>query len=270
MKMANGTNSQSEPPFPGTRGKSAALVREAFLAAQEYGRKLEAAGGDAEKVPSRDLAKEGLLEVLSGRRIVHHHTHRHDDVLTVLRLADEFGFRVVMHHVSDAWIVAQEIVAAKAPCSLIVIDTPGGKIEAKDLDPRSAAALEAAGGPELVAFHTDDWITDGRLFLRSAALAVRAGCTRETALAGLTLNPARMLDLQDRIGSLEPGKDADFILLSGDPLSVYTRVEQTWVLGQQVFDLADEKDRVWADGGWGAGAPRSSALCCLGEAEERP
>ena len=265
MKMANGTNSQQDPPFPGTRGKSAALVRERFLAAQEYKRKVDAAAGDATKLPGRDLGHEAMLEILSGRRIVHHHTHRHDDIVTVLRLSKEFGFRVVLHHVSEAWKVADEIVAANAPCSLIVLDTPGGKLEAMDFDARSAAELERLGAPQLVAFHTDDWITDSRLFLRSAALAVRAGVSRETALAGLTLHGAKMLDLADRVGSLEPGKDADFVVLSGDPLSVYTRVEQTWVEGAKVFDLAIEEDRVWAEGGWGAGLARAGALCCVGE-----
>lgn len=269
MKMANGTNSHRDAPFPGTRGKSAALVRESFVAAQEYQRKLAAAGTDESKKPARDLAMEGLLEVLSGRRIVHHHTHRHDDVLTVLRLSKEFGFRVVLHHVSEAWKVADEIVAAKVPCSLIVIDSPGGKLEASDFDARSAAELEKRGAPELVAFHTDDWITDSRLFLRSAALAVRAGLSRETALAALTLNAARMLDLQERVGSLERGKDADFLVLSGDPLSVYTQVEATWAGGERVFDRANEKDRLWAEGGWGAGLRRAGALCCLGDGEDR-
>ncbi len=269
MKMANGTNSQRDPPFPGTRGKSAALVREQFVAAQEYKRKLAAAESDVEKRPARDLAMEGLVEILDKKRVVHHHTHRHDDVLTVLRLAKEFDFRVVLHHVSEAWKVADEIVAAKIPCSLIVIDTPGGKLEAADFDASSAAELEKRGAPELVAFHTDDWITDSRLFLRSAALAVRAGCSRETALAGVTKNPAAMLDLQDRVGTLERGKDADVIVLSGDPLSVYTRVEQTWVEGVKVFDLALPDDRKYAEGGWGVGHPRVENVCCLGDGEDR-
>src|SRR5437867_850932 len=134
LKMANGTNSRREPPFPGTRAKSAALVREKFIAAMEYRDKIERAKGDVEKVPARDLALESLVEVLSGERIVQHHTHRHDDILTVLRLQKEFGFRVVLHHVSDAWKVVDEIAAAKVPCSVIVVDSPGGKIEARDID----------------------------------------------------------------------------------------------------------------------------------------
>jgi imidazolonepropionase-like amidohydrolase len=260
MKMANGTNSRRDPPFPGTRGKSAALVREAFHAALDYRAKLERAAGDPEKRPDRDLGKEALLEVLDGRRMVHHHTHRHDDILTVLRLQQEFGFRVVLHHVSAAWKVADEIAAADVPVSLILVDSPGGKLEARDVGFESGAVLERAGAE--VAFHTDDWITDSRLFLRMAALAVRAGMSREGALRALTLAPAEMMDLGDRVGSLEAGKDADLVVLDGDPLSVYTKVLETWVDGERVFDRSDERDRLWAVGGLGAGEPRATAACC--------
>ena len=258
MKMANGTNSHRDPPFPGTRAKSAALVREKFLAARAYAEKIEKAGGPLE-VEKRDLGLEALVEVLEGRRMVHHHTHRHDDILTVLRLREEFGFRVVLHHVSDAWKVASEIAAAGAPCSIIVVDSPGGKLEARDVRFENGAALEAAGAE--VAFHTDDWITDSRHFLRSAALAVRAGMSRQKALEGLTLAPARMLDLEDRVGSLEVGKDADFVLLDGDPLSTYTKVQETWVEGRRVFDRANEKDRLWAVGGLGGGHDYDPRCC---------
>ncbi len=95
MKMANGTNSRRNPPFPGTRAKSAALVREQFIKAQEYRAKVRAAAGDASKMPARDLGMEALVELLDGKRIVQHHTHRHEDILTVIRLAEEFGFKVV-------------------------------------------------------------------------------------------------------------------------------------------------------------------------------
>ena len=261
LKMANGTNSIKAAPSPGTRAKSAALVREQYIKAREYRDKIKRAAGDAEKLPARDLALEELVEVLEGRRVVQHHTHRHDDVLTVLRLAKEFGFKVVLHHISEGWKVPEEIAAAGAACSVIMIDAPGGKLEARDMDWRTPMMLEKAGA--LVGFHTDDPITDSRLFLRSAALGVRAGMSRQAALAAVTLANAKILGLAHRIGSLEPGKDADFILLSGDPLSVYTQVEQTWVEGRKVFDRTNPQDRLYAVGGPGAGDRRRAHLCCF-------
>jgi adenine deaminase len=102
----------------------------------------------------------------------------------------------------------------------------------------------------VVGFPPEDGITDSRFFLRSAGLAVRHGMSRDAALYGMTMAGARMMDLQDRVGSLEPGKDADFIILSGDPLSVYTRVEQTWIEGRKVFDLSNPRDRAYAVGGF--------------------
>lgn len=261
MKMANGTNSMHEGQgFPGTRGKSAALVRDRYIKAQEYRDKIKRAAGDLEKTPARDLGLEALGEVLDGKRVVHHHTHRHDDILTVLRLKEEFGFRVVLHHVSEGWMVADEIAKAKVPCSIILVDSPGGKLEAVNLVYQTGGVLEKAGVE--VAFHTDDWITDCRVFLRSAALGVRAGMSRAGALKALTLAGARMMDLGDRVGSLEPGKDADFIVLDGDPLSVYSKVQQTYVEGVKVFDRSDPKDLLYAVGGYGAGDDEPPYMCC--------
>lgn len=261
LKMANGTNSIRSAPFPGTRAKSAALVRQKYIEAREYLQKIEDAEGDPEKLPPRNLSLEPLVQAMQGNRVVHHHTHRHDDILTVLRLAEEFGFRVVLHHVSEAWKVAEEIAAANAACSLILIDSPGGKLEARDIDYRNGAILEARQVP--VAFHTDDWITDSRLFLRMAALAVRAGMTREGALRSLTLAGAEMLDLADRIGSLDVGKDADFAILSGDPFSVYTKILETWVEGTRVFDRSNPEDLLYAEGGFGAGDDKVFQGCCI-------
>jgi len=249
LKMANGTNSRRDPPFPGTRAKSAALVRQAFIRAQEYQQK-RAATEDGADPPPRDLGLEALLEVMEGTRIVHFHSHRHDDMMTAIRLRDEFGFRMVLHHTSEAWRVAEEIAAAEVPVSLILIDSPGGKLEAMALDAKSAPALEKAGAQ--VAFHTDDWITDSRYFLRMPAMGIRAGMSSQAALEAMTINGARMLDLGQRVGTLEPGKDADFVILSGDPFSVYTRVQQTWVEGVKRFDLEDPDDRLVAEGGLGA------------------
>ncbi len=265
LKMANGTNSirSGGGPFPGTRGKSASLVRQHFIKAREYADKVERAAGNPDRLPPRDIGLEAMQEVISKRRIVHHHTHRHDDIITVLRLSVEFDFRVVLHHVSEGWKVADEIARAGVPCSVIVIDSPGGKLEAAELSFETGGILERAG--VLVAFHTDDYITDSRLFFRSAALAVRGGMTRSGALAALTLNGAKMLDLDRRIGSLTPGKDADFIILDGDPLSVYTKVLETWVEGQRVFDRADSEDRLYAVGGFGAGRDQEPYFCCFHE-----
>ena len=263
IKMANGTNSRRDPPFPGTRAKSAALVREQLVKAQEYRDKMK--NSDASKRPSRDLGLEALAEVLDGKRVVHFHTHRHDDILTVLRLAKEFGFRVVLQHVSEGWRVADEIAKSGAPASIIMIDSPGGKLETQHLSYANGKILNDAGA--LVGFHTDDGITDSRLFLRSAAFAVRAGMPRDKALEAMTIANAKMLDLDSRIGSLAPGKDADFIVLSGDPLSVYTHVLETWVEGKRVFDRSDPKDRLYAVGGYGAGRDQVMHLDCMGEGD---
>ncbi len=261
MKMANGTNSMRDPPFPGTRGKSAALVRQKYVKAQEYRDKIERAAGDPEKMPPRDIGLEAMVEVLEGKRTVHHHTHRNDDIVTVLRLAKEFGFRVVLHHVSEAWKVVPQIAEAKVAASIMLIDSPGGKLEALDLNFKNPAVLEEAGVE--VGFHTDDSITDSRLFLRMAALGVRAGMSRAGALRAVTLAGARMLDLDDRIGSLKAGKDADFILLSGDPLSTYTKVLETWVEGEKVFDRDDPGDHLYAVGGYGASDEQEPHNCCF-------
>lgn len=248
IKMANGTNSIREKPFPGTRGKSAAIVRNLYYQALDYKMKMERAGRDKSKLPDKNIGMDALLEVLKGERIVHYHTHRADDIRTILRFKEEFGFKVVLHHVSEGWKVADEIAKAGVPCSIILVDSPGGKLEAVNLRFETAKILADAG--VLVAFHSDDWITDARLFLRMAALGVRAGLSRKVALEALTINGAKMLELEAQVGSLEIGKSADFIILSGDPLSVYTHVEQTWIDGKKEFDRSDEGDYKYVTGGF--------------------
>lgn len=247
LKMANGTNPLRAGGTPGTRAKSAALVRSLFLKAQDYKKKIDDADGDASKMPARDLQMETLIEVMEGKRIVHNHTHRHDDILTTIRLSQEFGYRLVLHHVSEAWKVADEIAAAGVHASIIGLDSPGGKLEATDIRDQNGAYLERAGVN--VAYHTDDGITDSRLFFRMAAFGVRAGMSRDKALESLTIAGAKMLDLDHRVGSLEPGKDADFILLNGDPFSVYTHVLETWIDGKLVFDRSNPEHLKFYTGG---------------------
>ena len=249
LKMANGTNSirSGGGSFPGTRARSVALVRNLYIKAQEYRAKVEAADGNEEDMPARDLEMETLLEVLDGKRIVHNHTHRHDDILTAIRLADEFGYRMVLHHVSEGGEVANEIAESGYPASIIVLDSPGGKHEAVNIDYEVGRELEEAGAD--FAYHTDDPITDSRLFLRSGGFGIRAGMSRQTALEALTIANARMMDLDDRVGSLETGKDADFIILNGDPFSVYTQVQQTWIDGQKEWDRSNPEDKKYGVGG---------------------
>lgn len=248
MKMANGTNPMGGSGFPGTRAKSASLVRETFTEAKAY------CEGDRKK---RDLAKEALCEVLSGERLVHFHTHRADDIMTVLRLKREFGFDVLIQHGTETWKVAEELAKAGIPVSNITLDAPGGKLETVDLKMDNAAILERAG--VLVSIHSDDPIVDSRMMLREAALAVRGGMSREGALKALTINGAKQMRLDARVGSLEVGKDADFLILDGDPLSAYSHVMETWVEGEKLFDRSRPEDLLMATGGYGAGSPMEAS-----------
>ncbi|MBW7928930.1 MAG: amidohydrolase family protein, partial [Fimbriimonadaceae bacterium] len=149
---------------------------------------------------------------------------------------------------------------AGVPCSLTYVDAPGGKLEAVNVDFGNAAELARAGVS--VGFNTDDGITDSRFFIRNAAMAMRYGLPRDEALRSLTLNPAKHIELDHRIGSLRPGKDADFIVLDGDPFSVYTRVQQTYIEGHKVFDFGDPADRKFALGGEGSRGNGTIHLCC--------
>jgi imidazolonepropionase-like amidohydrolase len=261
LKMANGENPirsyGGRDQAPSTRMAVAALARQAFLDARAYQAEHEAwrrksrRERESSAPPKIDLGKEALLEALRGERIVHHHTHRSDDVLAVLRLADEFGLRVVVQHGTEADRVAAALAEKDVPVSLIVVDAPGGKHEAVNLSIESAGRLERAG--VRVAFHSDDSVVSSRFLLREAALAVRGGMSERAALEALTIRPAEMLDLSDRIGSLEPDKDADFVILSGPPFALETRVLQTWIEGRKLFDRSDPEHRRYATGGFGVG-----------------
>lgn len=253
MKMANGENPKGRgeraSKAPVTRMAIAALARQSFYDAIDYGRKKKAAANNRKiDPPDLDLGKEALLEVLDGRRIVHHHTHRSDDIMTVMRLQEEFGFRLVIQHGLESYKLANELARrGDTQVSYALVDSPGGKQEANDVRLDGAALLEAAGLN--IALHSDDWIIDSRFLLRTAGLAVRGGMSREGALRALTINPAKMLDLDDRVGSLDVGKDADLVVLDGDPFSIYTHVQHTWIDGVKRFDRSNPDDRLYATGG---------------------
>ena len=181
MKMANGTNPKgygARGQAPMTRMEEAALARGIFEKAQEYKAKWDAynkavaANDKTAKAPDRDLGLEAVAQVLDGKRVVHNHTHRADDVMTVLRLADEFHYRVVVHHGTESCEVGSELAKRHIGVTFTMIDSPGGKPETINFSISCPARLEKAGVK--VAFNTDDPITNSRLLLRSAALAVFA------------------------------------------------------------------------------------------------
>lgn len=257
LKMANGENPKrsygSKGQAPGTRMKVAALQRAEFLKAQDYMAKWDKyrkqlAAGDEATPPAVDLMMEPIVEVLQRKRTVHFHTHRADDILTVLRLKEEFGFELVIQHGSEAYKVLDEIAKHKVPVSMTVVDSPGGKAETVFRVEENGAELARAGITPIV--NTDDPITESRFLLRTTAITVRGGLSEDIALQAITLNSAKALHLDHRVGSLEAGKDADFVLLSGPPFSIYTRVLETWIDGKRVFDLQDAKERLYQTGGF--------------------
>src|SRR5437762_4609453 len=171
--------------------------------------------------------------------------------MSAVRLSEEFGFELVIQHGTEGYRVAEELAKRKIPVSLTLVDSPGGKMEVAGLLEENAAILDKAG--VLVAVNTDDYITESRFFLRSGAIAVRGGLSEDDALKALTVNGAKMLHLDERLGSLEAGKDADFVVLSGRPFSVYTQVLQTYIDGRCVFDRSRPQD--WAHQGGGFALP---------------
>jgi len=247
LKMANGENpkgyGKSKQQAPFTRMKVAALQREQFVKAREYKAKRDA----GEKV-DRDTNLEPLVEVLEKKRTVHFHCHRADDLMTAVRIAEEFGFELVLQHATEGYRVAEILAKKKIPVSLTLVDSPGGKAEVMGLLEENAAILDKAG--VAVTINTDDSVTESRFYLRTGAIAVRGGMSEAAALRALTITPAKLLHLDHRVGSLEKGKDADFVILSGAPFSTYTHVLETFIEGKRVFDAADPAQTGYRDGGF--------------------
>jgi imidazolonepropionase-like amidohydrolase len=259
LKMANGENPkrfnfERRKQAPGTRMKLAAMQREQFVKARDYQRQWQAyrkAAADGKTTaapPDVDLSLEPLVEVLERRRTVHFHSHRADDLMTALRLADEFGFELVLQHGTEGYRIADELARRHIPVSLTLVDSPGGKPEVAGLLEENAAILDKAGVK--VAINTDDSITESRFLLRTGAIAVRGGLSEDKALLALTLHGAQIMHLEDRIGSLEKGKDADFVVLSGAPFSVYTQVLETYIDGVRIFARSNPRDWSYQAGGF--------------------
>jgi imidazolonepropionase-like amidohydrolase len=282
LKMANGENPKRfnfefRKAAPGTRMKVAALQREQFVKARDYQRQWATYRKKKDEAkeatpPDTDLSLEPLVEVLEHKRTVHFHSHRADDLMTAVRLAEEFGFELVLQHVTEGYRIADELARHKIPASLTLIDSPGGKPEVAGLLEENAAILNKAG--VLVAINTDDSITESRFFLRSGALAVRGGMPEDAALKALTINGAKMMHLDGRLGSLAAGKDADFAVLSGPPFSVYTKVLETYIDGVRVFDRTQPLDWSYQSGGFALGdrsrLPKTPPIVEPMPAVERP
>jgi imidazolonepropionase-like amidohydrolase len=233
---------------PSTRLGVAAVIRQAFLDAQHYAAQRDAA--EAEGKPfARDLGKETLTRVLAGELAWDQHTHRADDIATALRLADEFGYRLVVNHGTDGAAIADVLAERDVPVIYGPMLTSRSKVELRDRDIANLARLADAG--VRVAITTDHPVVPINFLVHQASFAVKEGLDPQVALEALTVNPASFLGLDDRVGALAPGLDGDVVVWSGDPLDVGSRAEQVFVTGTEVYTW----DRA-ADGGRGAGRVR--------------
>jgi imidazolonepropionase-like amidohydrolase len=250
IKFALGENTKRDrnpDRYPATRMGVQDVIRQAFLEARQYRDEWSAyeALPDRQRrtavAPRRDLELEALAEVLEGKRLVHAHAYRADEILQLLRLAEEFGFRIAtFQHVLEGYKVADEIAAHGAGASSFS-DWWAYKVEAYDAVPYNAALMTERS---VVSSINSDDAEEMRHLNQEAAKTIKWGGLSETeALKLVTLNPAIHLGVQDRVGSIEVGKDADLAVFTGHPLSVMSVVEQTYVDGQLYFDRALDRDR---------------------------
>lgn len=232
------------PRYPATRMGVAASIREALLQARDYAREweeyeaLEEEGKSRREPPRRDHQMDALVEVLDGERMVHSHCYRQDEILMLIRLAEEFGITIsTFQHVLEGYKVADEIAAHGAGASTFS-DWWAYKAEAFDAIPHNGALMARRG--VLVSFNSDSSELARRMNLEAAKAVKYGGLSEEEALALVTINPARQLGIDRWVGSLEEGKDADVALWSGHPLSTYSICEQTWVDGRRLFHRRED------------------------------
>lgn len=233
--------------YPATRMGVIDVIREAFTDARDYKRQLDAhkasvaAGKKPLVAPRRDLQLEPLVEILEGTRLVHAHCYRSDEILQLLRVADEFGFRIgTFQHALEGYKVADEIAKHGAGASTFS-DWWAYKVEAYDAVPYNAALMTERG---IVVSINSDSAEEMRHLNQEAAKAVKyGGLTDDQAMRLVTLNPARQLGIEARVGSIDVGKDADLVIWSAHPLSTYAVAETTYVDGNVMFDRAADISR---------------------------
>ncbi|WP_298181186.1 amidohydrolase [Saccharomonospora sp.] len=217
---------------PSTRLGVAAVLREAFTEARNYAAKREHARAEG-KPFEVDLALETLSRVLDGELYWDQHTHRADDIVTAVRLAEEFGYKLVVNHGTEGHLVADFLAERDIPVILGPLFTTRSKVELRHRTLRAAGILARAG--VRVAITTDHPVIPINFLVHQATLAVKEGLDPETALRTLTVNPAQILGLDDRVGALKPGLDADVVIWSGDPLDVMNRALRVFVRGREVY-----------------------------------
>ena len=217
---------------PSTRLGTALVIRQAFTDAQHYRDARDAAAAKGEPF-KKDLTLDTLARVLDGELVWDQHTHRHDDIVTAIRLADEFGYRLVINHGTEGHKVADVLAERDIPVIFGPMFTSRSKVELRDRAIAHLATLAAAG--VRVAITTDHPVVPINFLVHQATLAVKDGLPRETALEALTTNPAAFLGLDGRVGALEAGRDGDVVIWSGDPLDVHARAEHVLIEGRTVY-----------------------------------
>ena len=226
--------------YPATRMGVEVVLREAFREARTYKREWEdyekAGRSSGATAPRRNLRLETVRDILDGKIMVHAHCYRSDEILMMIRLADEFGFKIrVFQHVLEGYKVASEIARHGAGASTFS-DWWAYKIEAWDAIPHNAAVMAAHGVN--VSLNSDSDELARRLYWEAAKAIKYGGVSEDEALKMITINPAWQLGVEKRVGSIEAGKDADLAIFSAHPFSPEARVELTIVEGAVMFDRA--------------------------------
>ena len=245
VKSALGENPKrvygSKDKLPATRLGVAAVIRDNLTKAQDYRIRRDAAESKGEPF-DRDPSLEVLVRVLTRELPWCQHTHRADDIATAMRLAEEFGYRLVINHATEAYLLADVIAERNIPCIVGPLFHTRSKVEVRNRSLATAGKLAGAG--VLVALTTDHPVVAIDFLVHQATFAVREGMTRTDALRSITINPAVILGFDDRVGSLTPGKDGDVVVWSGDPLDVLQRAERVFVSGYPVYRYADGRGTV--------------------------
>jgi imidazolonepropionase-like amidohydrolase len=261
LKMACGENPKRvyANRGPSTRMANVAGYRAAWIAAEQYRRRWDKWNADRQgDPPARDLSNETLAEVLRGNILVHNHCYQADEMAQMIDIAKEFGYQIrSFHHGVEAYKIA-DVLAREGISASIWSDWGGFKMEALDAIRGNVGLVHAAGARAVV--HSDDASYSQRLN-QEAAKSLAAGralglnLTDEDAIRWITANPAWALGLESEIGTLEAGKNADVVLWSAHPLSVYARAEKVWVDGAMLFDRLDPAQRWRTDFELGYVAP---------------